>query len=109
MNTILVKQHNDEYYIYFFINNQKQLFNIYKNKDIALKKANELCKLHNFTLLTSLDTTQQQLETYYKLFVQFEKQQNKEMTEILKNKILELLPEAQAQSNCGLIYEGIND
>lgn len=59
MDTILVKQHNDEYYIYYFVNNQKQLFYIYKNKDIALRKAKELCELHNFTMLTSLDKTQQ--------------------------------------------------
>ena len=59
MDTILVSQHNDEYYIYFFANNQKQLYYIYNNKDVALQKAKDLCKIHNFNLLTSLDTTQQ--------------------------------------------------
>ena len=67
MDTILVSQHNNEYYIYYFVNNQKELFYIYKNKDIALQKAKELCKKHNFNLLTSLDTTQQQIETEIKI------------------------------------------
>ena len=56
MDYILVKQHNNEYYIYYFdANNQKQLFHLYGNKDVAMQKARELCKLHNFELLTHLD------------------------------------------------------